>query len=288
MRPLRVTDEPMAPRAHRVQRRAVDGPDTVTLHLVPETEHDRLGPAGPGQFLMVWAFGIGEIPISVSGVEPDGTIELTVRAAGATSAAIAAAHTGDLVGLRGPFGTTWPLGSTRDADVVVIAGGLGLAPLRMAVESLVGGATAARSVTVLVGARRPDQLLYPEDRERWRRLGRDRLGSTATQVAVDSIVDAADQRWTGRLGTVTDLWAAHRRRADVAFVCGPERMMLATAQVLVADGIAADRVHVSLERNMHCGVAHCGRCQLGPVLLCRDGAVVDWARVGALVEVQGR
>ena len=93
---------------------------------------------------------------------------------------------------------------------------------------------------------------------------------------------------TGRTGTVTDLWAAHRRHADVAFVCGPERMMLATARVLVADGVDPARLHVSLERNMHCGVGHCGRCQLGPLLLCRDGAVVDWELVGALVEVQGR
>lgn len=281
-RPLASASEPMAPRPHRVIARTFDGPDTVTLHLDPDGAAARLDRPDPGQFVMVWAFGVGEIPISVSGTGRDGRIDLTVRAAGATSSALAAAHPGDLVGLRGPFGTTWPLHAVADRDVVVIAGGLGLAPLRLAIDELVSARHGARSLTILVGARRPDQLLYPEDRERWRR----RAGGPP--ALVDTIVDAADERWTGRIGTVTDLWAAHRRPIDVAFVCGPERMMLATARALVADGVPAAQLHVSLERNMHCGVAHCGRCQLGPLLLCRDGAVVTWQEVGELVEVQGR
>ena len=267
---------PMEPHPFRVIRRVDAAPETVTLTLRPVGV--ALGPPRPGQFVMLYVFGVGEIPISVSGWGEDGSLELTVRAVGATSTVATRAGVGELLGVRGPYGTPWPIGAARGQDVVVMAGGLGLAPLRLAIDALAHGDAAPRSLTVLVGARQPGQLLYLDQLADWSRAG----------AAVHLTVDAADREWHGSVGTATELLERHQVRADVAFVCGPELMMLSAARALVHRGIVAERVHVSLERNMHCGIAHCGRCQLGPVLLCRDGPVVAFDQVDALMKVRGR
>jgi NAD(P)H-flavin reductase len=163
-------------------------------------------------------------------------------------------------------------------DVVVLAGGLGLAPLRMAIDRLVLGHHVPRSVNVLVGARQPSDLLLPADLARW-------AGNGAT---IRTTVDTADRSWHGSVGVVTTLLDRDPVRADLAFVCGPEVMMAASVRALMKTGLAADHIYASLERNMHCGIAHCGRCQLGPLLLCRDGAVVRWDQAAELVAVRGR
>ncbi len=266
----------MEPVPHRVVSRVVEGPKVVSLRIVPVA--DRLSPCEPGQFMMLWMFGIGEVPISASRALPDGALEFTVQAVGATSTAITEAQIGDLVGLRGPFGTTWPMAEAAGRDVVVMAGGLGLAPLRMAIDRLVCGEPAPRRVTLLVGARAPASLLFPVDLARWADSG----------ATVRTTVDAADRTWHGAVGVVTTLLGRESIQPDIAFVCGPEAMMAASARALIDAGLDAEHIHVSLERNMHCGIAHCGRCQLGPLLLCRDGAVVRWDQAADLVAVRGR
>ena len=268
--------DPMEPVPHRVVSRVVEGPDIVTLHVAPAGR--ALRATKPGQFMMLWVFGVGEVPISVSQTGTDGSLEFTVRAVGATSRATTEAQVGDLVGLRGPFGTSWPVADATGRDVVVVAGGLGLAPLRMAIDRLVLGHHVPRSVTVLVGARQPSDLLFPADLARW-------AGNGAT---VRTTVDTADRTWKGAVGVVTTLLDREPVHADLAFVCGPEVMMAASVRALMTTGVAADRIYASLERNMHCGIAHCGRCQLGPLLLCRDGAVVRWDQAADLVAVRGR
>lgn len=268
--------DPMEPIPHRVVSRVVEGPRVVSVRVVPVGR--ALPAADPGQFMMVWAFGVGEVPISVSDVAPDCSPQFTVQAVGATSSAITEARVGDLLGLRGPFGTRWPVAEAAGRDLVVMAGGLGLAPLRMAVDRLARGEPSPRSLTVLVGAREPASLLFPDDLARW----------TAAGATVRTTVDAADRSWPGAVGVVTTLLDREPVQADLAFVCGPEVMMAASVRALMKAGMAPDRIHVSLERNMHCGIAHCGRCQLGPLLLCRDGPVVRWDRVAGLVAVRGR
>jgi NAD(P)H-flavin reductase len=269
--------EPMTPLPYCVATRTSDGPDVVTLGLVPAGT-DVVGVPAPGQFLMVWVDGVGEIPISVSGLGDDGLVELTVRRVGMTSEAIVGAALGDVLGARGPYGTAWPIDETDGRDTVVVAGGLGVAPLRLAIEALIERRRDPHRLHVVIGARRPDQLLYTDSYDRWRAAG----------AQVVTTVDAADRDWTGAVGTATELLGRHDLRGDVAFVCGPELMMVWTARALLRTGMAGDRIHVSLERNMHCGIAHCGRCQLGPLLLCRDGAVVRWDRVAELMAVPGR
>ncbi|CAB4878975.1 unannotated protein [freshwater metagenome] len=261
---------------YRVVSRVVVGPATVTLGLVPVAQ--ACVTAAPGQFMMVWCFGIGEIPISVSGIVNGGVIEITVRAVGATSAAIVDAGVADVLGMRGPYGTAWPMGAVVGRDVIVMAGGLGLAPLRLAIESMVSGRAGQRSLTLLIGAREPAQVLYAEQLPAWRSAGAD----------VRVTVDVGDSAWHGPVGTATAVFERMSVRADVAFVCGPEMMMVSAAQALVRAGMSPAQVFVSMERNMHCGIGHCGRCQLGPLMLCRDGAVVPWEMVSELVQVSGR
>lgn len=268
--------DPMEPVPHRIVSRVVEAPSVVTLHVVPVGR--ALPATKPGQFMMLWVFGVGEVPISVSQTGTDGSLEFTVKAVGATSTATTAAQVGDLVGLRGPFGTSWPLTDAAGHDIVVMAGGLGLAPLRMAIDRLVLGHDTPRSVTVLVGASQPSTLLFPADLARWAGNG----------AAVRTAVDVADRSWKGAVGVVTTLLEREQSHVDLAFVCGPEVMMSASARALMRTGLPADHIHVSLERNMHCGIAHCGRCQLGALLLCRDGAVVRWDRAADLVAVRER
>ncbi len=165
--------------------------------------------------------------------------------------------------------------------MLVVAGGLGLAPLRMAIDELAGDGRSdrgPRTLTVVMGAREPDQVLFAADLRRWRSLGTD----------VHVTVDAAGRGWDGSVGTATQLVARLGAHHDVAFVCGPELMMTSAARAAVVQGADPRHVWVSLERNMHCGIAHCGRCQLGPLLLCRDGAVVRWDRVTELLRERGR
>jgi anaerobic sulfite reductase subunit B len=273
--------DPMLPVPYRVTAHRVAGPDVATLALRPVEPAEALPRPLPGQFMMIWAFGVGEIPISVSGIGSDGSIEITVKDVGPVSAAIVAAGPADTLGVRGPYGTAWPIEDVAGFHVVVVAGGLGLAPLRLAIGELIGAMhtpSGPRAVTVLLGARDPAQLLFADEYDMWRAGG----------ARVIPTVDAAGRGWSGAVGTATSLVERHEVAGDLAMVCGPELMMLSAARALVHEGVAAHCVHVSLERNMHCGVAKCGRCQLGPLLLCRDGAVARWDHVSGLMAVRGR
>jgi len=272
--PVVAGSDPLTPVPHRVVAVDVETSDVVTLTFDPLSE--ALVPARPGQFVMVWVFGVGEIPVSVSNVEDAGGFALTVRAVGAVSNAVVSARPGDTLGARGPYGTAWPIADAKDRDVLVVAGGLGLAPLRTAIDELADGGP--RRLTLVVGAREPDQVLFAADLRRWRDLG----------VDVQITVDAASSRWDGAVGTATDVVARLGAAHDVAFVCGPELMMTTASRAAIAQGTDPANVWVSLERNMHCGIAHCGRCQLGALLLCRDGAVVRWDRVVELLRERGR
>ena len=269
---------PMTPRMYRVVSRREDLGDTVTLGLVP------VGEACPdpssGQFNMLWAFGVGEAPISLSGFE-NGVLSHTVRRVGAVTGALCSATIGDQIGVRGPFGTGWNLSRAAGRDILMIAGGLGIAPIRpIVIELLAHRADYGRAV-LLIGARTPDSLLYRDQLEAWR--GR-------FDMEVEITVDAASPVWRGEVGVVTRL--VERAPIDpdnaTAFVCGPEVMMRFAAQSVLDRGVDPAEVWLSLERNMHCAVGHCGRCQLGSLFLCKDGPVVSWPRAEPLLRVRER
>ncbi|WP_432825959.1 FAD/NAD(P)-binding protein [Dactylosporangium sp. CA-092794] len=266
----------MTPARYRVAERVEETADTVTLALQPVDEP--LPVFRPGQFAMLYAFGVGEVPISVSGRFGAGGLLHTVRAVGATSGALCAARPGATLGVRGPFGRGWVLPAPAGADLVVVAGGLGLAPLRPLVRHAAADRDRYGRVAVLIGARTPGDLLYPGEYDEWRAAG----------VEVATTVDRAAAGWTGRVGVVTALF--EELRTDPArtagFVCGPEVMMRFAARGLLDRGIPAERVWLSLERNMHCGIGHCGHCQLGPLLLCRDGPVAACSTALPLLSVK--
>ncbi len=230
---------------------------------------------------MLYAFGVGEAPISVSG-DPGRPEELvhTVRAVGAVTRAICAAGESDSLGVRGPFGTAWPR-PDPGADVVFVAGGLGLAPLRPAIYAALAERDRYGRVIVLYGGREPEQLIYRDQLDDWGSRDDLELGLT---------VDTAGRDWRGRVGVVPKLLAL----ADLdparttVLACGPEVMMRFSVDAAVDLGIPSSRIWVSLERNMRCAVGHCGHCQLGGEFICRDGPVFDWDRVAAPLAVRER
>ncbi|HXN10542.1 MAG TPA: FAD/NAD(P)-binding protein [Steroidobacteraceae bacterium] len=266
----------MVPEPYRVRRRRRETSDTWTLTLEP-LAGEGISPA-PGQFTMVYAFGIGEIPISVSGID-DGYLVHTVRAVGAVSAAICAAKPGAVLGVRGPFGTAWPLANALGHDVVVVAGGVGLAPLRTAVQSLERAREDYGEVTLLYGGRTPGDLLFRAELDQLRRRGRMRL---------DVTVDAARPDWAGKVGVVPKLIDGARfdPASVVALVCGPEIMMDFSVTALLDRGVLPERIYLSMERNMRCAIGHCGHCQLGPTLVCRDGPVYSYEHLAPLMAVR--
>jgi NAD(P)H-flavin reductase len=266
----------MTPRPFQVTRREQDTADTWTLTL--ESPAAGGPPVAPGQFMMVYAFGIGEVPISVSGPpDRDGPVVLTVRAVGAVTKAICASEPGAVLGLRGPFGTSWPVGTAAGGDVVVVAGGIGLAPVRPIVLRVLERRSDYGNVAVLYGARTPSDLLYTDQLDEWRET-----------IEVGVTVDAAAAGWDGHVGVVPKLVAAARFRPDraTAFVCGPEVMMQYTVEALLAHGVAPGRIQLSMERHMDCGVGLCGHCQLGPTLICRDGPVYAYPELAPWLEVR--
>lgn len=264
------------PLPFRVAERRQDTGDTWTLTLEPEQDGFAVE---PGQFAMVHVFGVGEVPISVSGPpeRPGDPIVLTVRAVGAVSGAICASEAGALLGLRGPCGNSWPIAEATGGDVVVVAGGIGLAPLRPVILHTLAQRDSYGMVSVLYGARTPADLLYTDQLDEWR-----------STIAVDVTVDAAEPPWKGKVGVVPKLVATaeFRPEAVTAFVCGPEVMMHFTVEALRERGVPDERIMLSLERDMRCGIGLCGHCQLGPTLICRDGPVYSQADVGALLEVR--
>jgi NAD(P)H-flavin reductase len=266
----------MVPLAFRVSEREQDTADTWTLTLEPVSG---IGPAiRPGQFMMVTAFGFGEVPISVSGPpNRPGPVVLTVRAVGAVSRAICRSQHGALLGLRGPFGNDWPVDGAVGRDLVVIAGGIGLAPLRPAVLRALERREELGAVSVLYGARSPADLLYTDQLEQWRAL-----------IDVATTVDTAGADWAGNVGVVTKLLggASFRPTDTTALVCGPEIMMLFAARALLEAGVPSTRIIVSMERHMDCGIGLCGHCQLGPTLICRDGPIYSWATVDPWLKVR--
>lgn len=269
----------MVPDAFRVLRKRPETADTWTLELEPAAGGG--GPAfAPGQFSMLYSFGAGEVPISVSGdLTRPGPLVHTVRAVGAVTSALCRAEPGAVLGVRGPFGTCWPLEAAEGRDLVILAGGLGLAPLRPVICHVLAHRERYANVALLYGGRSPDELLYSDEMDGW--LDRPELLTRVT-------VDAAPAGWHGRVGLVTKPISEIEFDLDgaSAMICGPEVMMRFAVAALVERGMAEDSIHVSLERNMKCAVGHCGHCQLGPVFVCRDGPVFSWDAVGSLVNVR--
>ncbi len=252
--------------------------DTVTLSLA--TDDPGLLASRAGQFVMVARAAQAVPPISISRIRSDG-LDLTIRKVGPATAALTASQPGDPLSLRGPLGRPWPIESASGGDVVIVGGGIGLAPLRPVIDEVMRERHRFGAVRIYMGARTPHDRLFVAEMAALR--GR-------TDLELEEIVDRGGPEWLGRVGVVTQLferatWTGER---TTAFVCGPDRMMQATARALAGRGVDPGRTWVTLERNMACGVGLCGRCQLGPYFVCRDGPVFSVTELGDTFTVEGR
>ncbi len=270
--------DPMRPARYRVARTLGETHDSFTLTLEPVDAGPPFAFA-PGQFNMLYVPGVGEAAISLSGRAGSAVpVVHTVRAVGRVTTNLQRLPRGAMLGLRGPFGTPWPVGLAQGHDVLLVAGGIGLAPLRPALLEILEHRERFGRVSLLFGARSPRDLLFAREIETWR--GR-------FDVDVEVTVDRAGPDWHGPVGVVTTLIPrAHFDPAGTtAFVCGPEIMMSFTVRELDRRGVPHARVWISMERNMRCGLGLCGHCQFGPLFVCRDGPVFRYDRVAPLLGV---
>jgi len=264
--------DPMVPVPYRIERVKSETHDTFTVDLEPANGAGMVS-FGPGQFNMVYVFGVGEVPISISS-DPLNcpTIKHTTRMVGAVTKAMGSLKRGDVIGVRGPFGTSWPVADQHGRDFVVVTGGIGLAPLRPALYQLIGQREKFGKIVLLYGARAPEEILFRHELERWR-------GKFDLEVQVT--VDRATPDWRGNVGVVTAL--IKRSQFDpantVALLCGPEVMMRFTILELQQRGVPSQHIFLSMERNMKCAVGFCGHCQYGPTFICKDGPVFRFDRV---------
>ncbi|MDX1598595.1 MAG: FAD/NAD(P)-binding protein [Marinobacter sp.] len=268
----------MMPEPVRVLRRQQELATTWTLEL-------ESGGAGhrsflPGQFNMLYIFGVGEVPISLSGdAGQTETLIHTVRAVGPVSNRLAALKPMDTVGLRGPFGVGWPMTAGEGADLLIVAGGLGLAPLRPAIYHVLRHRERYGRVILLYGTRSPDDILYAGLLEEWNKR---------PDVEVHITVDHASGDWPGKIGVVPSLVPTldFDPEDTVAMVCGPEIMMRFTVNALRDAGVEDESIYLSMERNMKCALGHCGHCQFGSTFVCKDGPVLSFDRVRGFLSLK--
>ena len=269
--------DPMLTHPVMIRKIIWENDDTFTLTL---------GTAGvlddfsflPGQFNMVYVFGIGEAAVSISSnPERTGTLDHTIHRVGTITTALAQKKKGDVIGLRGPFGSSWPLDVARGKDVVIATGGIGLAPLRPVIYSLLKNRENYGRIIILYGGRSPLDLLYRVELERW---------EDEKNVEVLVTVDRGDSSWKGHIGVVTSLFSYIKLdvRNTIAYVCGPEMMMKYTIDELERRGLSQEQVFISMERNMKCAVGFCGHCQYGPTFICKDGPVFPLPRIRPLLD----
>lgn len=269
----------MVPVLYRVENVRKDTHDTFTLELVPQVNGHRLMFL-PGQFNMLYVFGVGEIPISISGDPGNRDVLVhTTRAVGSVTKAMRKLKRNDVVGVRGPFGSHWPVEDVTGSDIIIVAGGIGLAPLRPALYALLAQREKYGKIVLLYGTRSPADILYKSELERWR---------SRFDLEVYITVDRAMEAWRGNVGVVTTLIKKSPFDPDntTALVCGPEVMMRYTILELSKRGVTLPGIFVSMERNMKCAIGLCGHCQLGNVFVCKDGPVFGYDKIQHLFSLR--
>jgi NAD(P)H-flavin reductase len=231
----------------------------------------------PGQFNMLYVFGKGEIPISVSRIQSERAVIHTIRAVGKVSRALCSLQEGEQIGFRGPFGKGWPVELADGKDLVIVAGGIGLAPLRPVLDHVRAHRGRFKKVSLIYGARSPKDMIFKDELTQWQ-----------DSIKVQITVDSAEPGWKQYVGLVTPL--AQRVEIDtantIAMLCGPEIMMDACTQVFLGRGVRPTDIYLSMERNMKCAIGHCGHCQFGGDFICKDGPVFSYDRIADRLKVK--
>ncbi|MCB1800136.1 MAG: FAD/NAD(P)-binding protein [Gammaproteobacteria bacterium] len=267
------------PREALVVSRFEESGDTFSLGL--QLDDGEPYDFEPGQFNMLYLYGCGEVPISIVSDDPDnGTLSHTIRAVGRVTRGLQQLRVGDRIGLRGPFGRGWPMRQAEGHDLVVVTGGLGCAPSVSIIHHVLAARERYGHLSILQGVKHADDLIWREQYAQWAAL---------PEVEVMLAADVATPGWHGHTGLVTALFErlTLNPSATVAMLCGPEMMMRAAAEQLHGREVPADRIFLSMERNMQCGIGHCGHCQHGSRFVCRDGPVFAWPEVRELLGVRG-
>lgn len=271
-------ETPYLPRPFRITRVRKETHDVLTFEL--RSENGVPFPFRPGQFNMLYLHGTGEIPLSISGdpASPDVLVH-TIRTVGAVTMAMKSIRKGDLVGIRGPYGTPWPLDEAVGSDLVIVAGGIGLAPIRPLIKEALRRRQQFGELVLLYGTREPDDILFSRDLEEWR---------SRFDFHVFVTVDRALGRWKGHVGVVTSLLpkASFDPMNTMAMICGPEVMMRFSARDFLNLGVDPAHLYLSMERNMKCGIGLCGHCQFGPYFVCREGPVFHYPKVRQLLGIR--
>ncbi len=272
--------DPMLPYQAVIDELRYEAPDVLTYTLSFTDPALRASYRFlPGQFNMLSLPGIGEVAISISSdCETPGALQHTIRKAGNVTTALERLEPGDIIGLRGPYGSAWPMQAARGKDLIFVCGGIGLAPLRPAIYYAMAHRAAFGQVTILNGARTPSDLLYPGEYDAWR----------ASDIDVIVSVDRAEEGWRGNVGVVPMLFYKLRPdpRNTVVLSCGPEIMMRFVVYEALARRIPHERIYLSLERNMKCAIGFCGHCQYGPFFLCKEGPVLSYDRIAPFFSVE--
>jgi NAD(P)H-flavin reductase len=264
------------PETWRITRVREENSEVATLEVEPAGDV-RARLAEPGQFYMLYAFGVGEVPISISSIGK-GTLQFTIRRVGAVSEALCRLKPGEGLGLRGPFGQPWPLHDPKPKELLLIAGGVGLAPLKPVIEAAIRERGRWTAVHVLYGTRDPEHILYAAESRMWRQAGLDVLIT----------VDCAQADWNGPVGVVTQLFDQidWKPQQTLALLCGPEIMMRFSVDNLLEAGLHPQSIYLSMERNMKCALGFCGHCQYGSHFICKDGPVFRYDRVARNLRVK--
>lgn len=258
------------PTIYQIQSITYETSDVFTLALTTNENIAKM-PFLPGQFNMLYHFGFGETAISIAGNPTlKGELTHTIRAVGSVTKSMQKLKAGEEIGIRGPYGSSWPL-LHKQCDVLIIAGGIGLAALRSALFHLAAHKEQYQDITLLYGARSPKDIIYKKDLESWQKQG----------MKILSTVDYADVGWEGQVGVVTKLIKKNinNPKNTLVLMCGPEIMLRFAVQELLGANVEEKHIFISLERNMQCAVGFCGRCQYGPYFLCKDGPVFSYEQL---------
>ena len=273
---------PYLPAEAEIVERVQESPTIFTLRLrfTDPGMHETYSFA-PGQFNMVYLYGVGEVPISiVSDPEDEHLYDHTIRAVGRVTRGLAKLRQGDKVGIRGPFGRGWPLARAEGRDVLIVTGGLGCAPVVSVINYMIKRRSRFGRLTIMQGVKHSDDLLWRERYNQWSLM-------PDTQVVVAA--DQGGRQWPWRIGRVIEMFNEIQLNPSqtIAMMCGPEGMMKAAIDRLLARGVGRNMLFVSMERNMQCAVGHCGHCQHGGRFVCKDGPVFSFDQIEALMGVPG-
>lgn len=276
---LLLSDEP---KSAQIIKRTQNAPTIFTLKCrFEQAAHQQAFSFEPGQFNMMYLYGVGEVAISiVSDPVEKKYFSHTIRAVGRTTQALSKLNKGDFIGVRGPYGRGWPLFNVQHKDILIVTGGLGCAPTVSIINYMLARRSDYGSIKILQGVKHASDFIFQKLYQQWQQM---------PEVEVYVAANQAGPKWPFQLGYVTDMIASLQLNVDktVVMMCGPEAMMIAAVQALVEKGVSESNIFLSMERNMHCGVGHCGHCQYGGLFVCKNGPVFSYPEIKPLITVPG-